>query len=88
MLGMSRIYYLLRNGHLSADEEVFRFDTMDRMARIPVERVEALEIHGGCNISSGALKLASEHNIPIHVFGYYGNYMGTYWPKERFFQEI
>lgn len=85
MLGMSRIYYLLRNGHLSADEEVFRFDTMDRMARIPVERVEALEIHGGCNISSGALKLASEHNIPIHVFGYYGNYMGTYWPKERFF---
>lgn len=82
---MSRIYYLLRNGALSAEDGVFRFDSKERMARIPVERVEALEIHGGCSLSSGALKLAGKCNIPIHIFGYRGHYMGTYWPKEKHF---
>jgi CRISPR-associated protein Cas1 len=85
VLGLSRIYYLLKDGGLSADEGVFRFDNAEGMVRIPIERVAAFEIHGGCNITSGALKLAGEFNIPIHVFGFYGNYMGTYWPKEKFF---
>ena len=85
MLGMSRIYYLLRDGTLSADEGAFRFDSGIQISRIPNERVEAFEIHGGCNLTSGALKLAGECNVPIHIFSHYGNYMGTYWPKEKHF---
>jgi len=82
---MSRVYYLFKNGKLSADEGVFRFDNKDGLARIPVENVRAFDLHGGCSISSGALKLAGQYNVPINVFGYYGNYMGTYWPKEKYF---
>ncbi len=82
---MSRTYYILSEGELRADEGVFRFDNADGPLRIPVERVRGLEVHSGCTITTGALKLAGEFNIPIHVFGHYGNYMGSYWPKDAYF---
>lgn len=82
---MSKVYYLVNEGKLSADEGVFRFDNSEGLARIPVENVKGFEIHSGCSITTGALRLAGKYNIVINVFGYYGNYMGTYWPKETYF---
>ncbi len=76
---------MLKDGQLSADEGVFRFDNTEGIVRVPVEKVRAFEIHGGCTLTTGALKLAGQYNVPIHIFGYYGNYMGTYWPKEHYF---
>ncbi|WP_393971561.1 CRISPR-associated endonuclease Cas1 [Oxyplasma meridianum] len=83
---MNKNYYLFSNGILSADQSVFRFDGKDgKMVRIPVEGVSAFDLYGGVSITSGALNLATQHNICAHIFGYYGNYLGSFWPKEAYF---
>lgn len=82
---MNKTFYVLSDGALSADQNVFRFDSKEKMSRIPVETVLSLNLYGGVSVTSGAFKLAGQYNIPIHIFGYYGNYIGTYWPKESHF---
>lgn len=82
---MSNNYYVLRDGRLSVDEKVFRFDSSEGLRRLPVENVSAIDFYSGGTITSGALKTAAEFNIPIHFFGFYGNYIGTFWPKEHYF---
>jgi len=84
-LGLIKNFYILSEGTLSANQSVFRFDNKDNMTRIPVETVSAINLYGGVSVSSGALKLAGEHNICLHFYGFYGNYMGTYWPKDAYF---
>lgn len=86
VLGLNRNYHIFSNGTLSADQSVFRFDSDERkMSRIPVENVSSFDLYGGINITSGALNLAVKHNVCLHLFGFYGNYMGTFWPKESYF---
>lgn len=86
VLGLSRNYHIFSNGTLSAEQSVFRFDSDERkMTRVPVENVNSFDLYGGINITSGALNLAVKHNICLHIFGFYGNYMGTFWPKESYF---
>jgi CRISPR-associated protein Cas1 len=85
VLGLSESYYVLRDGKMSADEATFRFDTKEDMKRLPVESVTAIDFYGGGSLTTGAINLASKYNIPIHFFGYYGNYIGTFWPKEHYF---
>jgi CRISPR-associated protein Cas1 len=83
---MTKNYHIFSNGNLSADQMVFRFDSKDgKMVRVPSENVSSFDLYGGVSISSGALKLALDNNICINVFGFYGNYVGTFWPKEVFF---
>lgn len=82
---MSRNIYIVNEGKLSVDETTFRFDSVDGLRRFPVLETEAIEFLGGGNLTSGVFSIASKNNIPIHFFGFYGNYEGTYWPKEMHF---
>ena len=86
VLGLNKNYHIFSNGKLSADQSVFRFDSDERkMTRIPVESVSSFDLYGGITVTSGALTLAVKHNVCLHLFGYYGNYLGTFWPKETYF---
>jgi CRISPR-associated protein Cas1 len=85
VLGLIKNFYVVSEGALSADQSVFRFDSKDKMTRIPVETVSAINLYGGVSVTSGAFNLASTHNVPFHFFGFYGNYIGTYWPKDAYF---
>jgi len=82
---MKENYYILGNGNLKAEEKVLRFDSKDGMKRLPVENIRSINIYGGANITSGSLNIASKYNININLFGYYGNYIGSFWPKESYF---
>ena len=82
---MKENYYILGNGNLKADENVYRFDSKDGMKRIPIENIRSINIYGGCNVTSGAFNLASKNNIILNFFGYYGNYIGSFYPKEVYF---
>ena len=65
---------------------MFRFDSSDhKMVRVPIENVSSFDLYGGVTITSGALSLAAKNNICLHIFGFYGNYQGTFWPKESYF---
>jgi len=86
VLGLNKNFHVFSNGILSADQHVFRFDSSEgKMSRIPVENVSSFNLYGGITLTSGALALAVKYNICLHLFGFYGNYLGSFWPKESYF---
>lgn len=49
---------------------------------LPVEQIGAFFIYGRVSFTSGVISFLSKNNIPVHFFGYYGNYESTLMPKE------
>lgn len=50
---------------------------------IPIEKIHTIFAIGRVSLTSGVLSYLSKYNVPLHFFGYYGNYEGTFWPKEK-----
>ncbi len=51
---------------------------------LPVEQIEAIYAYGRVSLSSGVISLLSKYKIPVHFFGYYGNYESTLFPSDFF----
>ncbi|MBC7081367.1 MAG: type I-B CRISPR-associated endonuclease Cas1 [Thermoplasmatales archaeon] len=49
---------------------------------LPIEQISSLFIYGRVSLTSGVISFLSKNNIPVHFFGYYGNYESTLMPKE------
>ncbi|HOJ96565.1 MAG TPA: type I-B CRISPR-associated endonuclease Cas1b [Methanospirillum sp.] len=49
---------------------------------LPVEQIDALFLYGRISLSSGAIGLLAKKQIPVHIFGYYGQYISTLYPRE------
>src|SRR5690606_17877163 len=47
---------------------------------IPVETIESIIAFGSLRFNSGFIDFLSRNSIPMHFFGYYGNYAGSYFP--------
>jgi len=52
--------------------------------KIPIENTPEIYAYGEIEVNSKALSLLSKMEIPVHFFGYYGNYTGSFYPKERY----
>lgn len=51
---------------------------------IPIEKIHTIFAIGRISLTSGVVSYLSKHNVSIHFFGYYGNYEGTFWPREKY----
>lgn len=49
---------------------------------LPVEQIGAIFAYGRVSITSGVVSFLAKHAIPVHFFGYYGQYESTLLPKE------
>ncbi len=56
-------------------------NTKDRRA-IPVQNVDAFYVFGDIRFNSRFLNFLTRHQIPLHLFNYYGYYSGTYYPRD------
>ncbi len=73
-------YYVFQHGNLDADDKTVRFQGEDTR-KIPVEQIDGLHLLAGFTLTSGVLHAATEHEFPIHIYGFYGNYLGSFIPK-------
>lgn len=73
-------YYVFQQGSLDADDKCLRFKGLEDR-KIPIEQIDGLHLLSGFTITSGLLEMATKSEFPIHVYGYYGNYIGSYVPK-------
>ncbi|MGB9774569.1 MAG: type I-B CRISPR-associated endonuclease Cas1b [Bacteroidota bacterium] len=69
---------------LSDEEEEAESNTAKARPKkvIPVEDVDSIYIFGEISLNTKFLNFASQNQIPIHVFNYYGYYSGSYYPRE------
>lgn len=81
---MSKIdYHIIHEGNINIDGGTIIIENSMGKNAIPIENVRSIYAHKPVNISSGIISEISKIGIPIHFFGYYGNYEATLWPREK-----
>ncbi len=76
-------YHIIHEGSINIDGGTIIIENSAGKNAIPIENVLSIYAHKPLSISSGTISAISKIGIPIHFFGYYGNYEATLWPKEK-----
>lgn len=81
---MSRSYYIFSNGRVMRKENTIYIENESGEKKaIPVEDANEIHVFGEVDFNTKFLNFLSQHNIPIHVYNYYGFYSGSFMPRER-----
>ncbi|RLI98271.1 MAG: subtype I-B CRISPR-associated endonuclease Cas1 [Candidatus Aenigmatarchaeota archaeon] len=80
---MKRNLYLNQNGRLHRKESTIYYYSTEGRKIVPVNQVKAVFAVGRISVTSGVLSFFSKIGIPIHFFGYYGNYEGSFYPRRK-----
>lgn len=77
-------YYLFQAQHLHRKDDTIEVVLSDGTKRsLPVAQIESLYIFNEMTLSTKVLALLSQFEITIHLFNYYGFYIGSFYPKEH-----
>lgn len=58
----------------------YKKDSEDKPKHIPAESIEAFYTFGEVRFNTQFFKAASDYETPVHIFNYYGNYIGSFLP--------
>jgi len=77
-------YYLFQAQHLHRKDDTIEVVLSDGTKRsLPVAQIESLYIFNEMTLSTKVLALLSQFEIAVHLFNYYGFYIGSFYPKEH-----
>jgi len=79
---MKQDYHIIQDGTLVRKENTVRFENENTRRILPIEKMSAVYAYGGLNLSSGVIGYLAKFGVPIHFYGYYGNYQGSFYPRE------
>ena len=74
--------YIFSSGEISRKDNSIAFKNKKGWNYIPVESVRELYFLNEVSLNSKFLDFCSRVGIVLHFFNYYGNYSGSYYPKE------
>lgn len=74
--------YLFSEGMIERRDDSLLFKTSENNHYLPIKNLKEIYLLNDCTITSKAISLAGKQGILIHFFDYYGNYSGTFYPKE------
>lgn len=55
-------------------------DEFQKPKHIPAESIEAFYTFGEVRFNTQFFKISSQYSIPVHMYNYYGNYVGSFLP--------
>lgn len=79
----SETKYIFSKGDLSRKDFTIKFNNEKGNVYLPIEKIKEIYCFNDINISTKLLEILSTAGIIIHFFNYYGNYIGTFYPKEN-----
>ncbi|NPV81700.1 MAG: type I-B CRISPR-associated endonuclease Cas1 [Firmicutes bacterium] len=80
---MKKSIYIFSNGELKRKGNTLYYESEEGQRFIPVEDIGEIMIFGEVDFNKKFLEFASQKEILIHYFNYYGYYMGTFYPREH-----
>ncbi len=79
-----RDYYIFQNGKVSRSQNTIQITSKDNVKKsIPINDMQSIHLFGQCEINTVLISFLNKHGIPIHFYNYYGNYSGSYYPREK-----
>ncbi len=80
---MKKSLYIFSAGELKRKDNTLYFETEAGKRYIPVEDTKEIFAFGEVTFNKSLVEFASQKEILIHYFNYYGYYMGTFYPREH-----
>ena len=77
------VRYIFSRGALSDNDFSILFKNDNGNVYLPVENIKELYVFSDCTLTTKFISLIGKHGIILHFFDYYGNYVGTFYPKEN-----
>lgn len=75
--------YIFTTGDLTRNDYSIKYKNEKGNFYLPIEKVKELYCFNELTISSKLLDILSTAGIIVHFFNYYGNYIGTFYPKNN-----
>ena len=80
---MGKTYYLFSSGELKRQGNTLLIVNTSGKKYIPIKEVELINIFGEITINSKLLSFLSQKGILLNFYDYYGNYVGSFYPREH-----
>lgn len=74
--------YIFSSGELSRKDFSILFKNEKGNFYIPIKDTREIYCFGEVTVTSKLLEVVAKAGITIHFFNYYGNYVGSFYPKE------
>lgn len=75
--------YIFSKGDLNRKDYSIVFKSDNKNNYIPIENIKELYLFNDCTITTKLLNELNSKGIVLHLFDYFGNYGGTFYPKEN-----
>ena len=81
---MGSTRYIMSYGELSRKDNSLCFRKDEKNIYIPIENTKEIYCMNEVSINSKLLDFLSKNNVIVHFFNYYGEYSGTFYPKDQY----
>ncbi len=79
-------FYIMKPGRLYRKDNSLMYEFYEegdvKRKQIPVTQVDSIYIFGETDINTKAITFLSKNTIMLHYYDFYGNYRGSFYPRE------
>jgi CRISP-associated protein Cas1 len=81
---LQKTLYLFNNGRIKRKENTICVEAEEGTRYFPIAGVRDIFIFGEVDLNKKFIEFANENELLIHFMGYYGNYVGSFYPREHY----
>lgn len=75
--------YIFSKGNMTREDFSIKYKNEKGNFYLPIEKIKELYCFNEITLSTKLLDVVAKAGIVVHFFNYYGNYIGTFYPKEN-----
>lgn len=81
---MGKTIYICNPGELNRKDNTVCFRREGKPIYLPIENIREMYIFSEISLNTKLLAFLSKYHIITHFYDYYGHYVGTFYPKEKY----
>lgn len=81
---MGSTRYIMSQGELTRKDNSLCFRKDGKNVYIPIENTKEIYCLNEVSVNTKLLDFLASNHVVIHFFNYYGNYSGTYYPRDQY----
>lgn len=80
---MKKTIYFTSNGILKRKDNTILFEGAEGRRFLPIEDIGEIMVYGEVDFNKTFLEILAAKEITLHLFNYYGYYVGSFYPREH-----